>query len=87
VAAEGALDHAGVDDVGGCGPGGERAGGSGLRVMEGLDDASGQQPRQEGAPKAVLGRQAIMATAWLPPGDTVFGTDKPSERETPVQRQ
>jgi hypothetical protein len=22
-----------------------------------------------------------MAAAWLPPGDTVFGTDKPSEHE------
>jgi hypothetical protein len=31
------------------------------------------------------GRRVGLA-AWLRPGDTVFGTDKPSERETPVQR-
>ncbi len=47
-AAQGSLDDAGVDDVGGGGAAGERADGAGLGIVEGLDVASGKQPGQEG---------------------------------------
>ena len=45
VAAQGAFDDAGVDDVGDGPAGGERAGGAGPGVVQGLDVAAGQEPR------------------------------------------
>ena len=45
--AHGPLNHASINDVGGCGSGGEGADGASLVIIEGLDIAPGQQPSQE----------------------------------------
>ena len=47
ASADGALDHAHVDDVSPSCAGGQRAHGAGLFIVERLDVTSGQEPRQE----------------------------------------
>jgi len=48
AAPEGAFDDAGVDDVSGAGTAGEGSGGPGPGVIEGFDDAAGQEPGELG---------------------------------------
>jgi hypothetical protein len=74
---------------------GARAGGEGQPVTAALAQRAGDRGRQPGRKFSAAfdevfagnGRQTIMAAAWLPPDDTVCGTDQPSEREAPVQRE